>query len=109
MILIDNIQNNIHEGASLSVQILIGVAIVTLGGIALVIVNRFIKKWDRVNEDRETHNEKVDRNLQLLNIKSDCTISGLKQMNGQTSAKFTDVYDKAFEARTKDIDWINKN
>ena len=102
MILLD-----IIHPASVWIQIAIGASVVTLGGVSLSIVKRFIKRWDDSNTVREKHNEKVDRNLMLLNIKSDCTISGLKQMNGQTSKNFSDVYDKQFDARTKDIDWIN--
>ena len=87
-------------------QIIIGVIITVAAWLIIAFIKRFIKKWDDANTKREQYYEKMDRNILLLNIKSDCTISGLKQMNGQTSKNFTQVFDSSYADRTKDIDWI---
>ena len=90
------------------VQIIIALLIPVCTWAIIFVIRRFIKKWDEADVKRELESKKRDNLLTLLHVKSDCTIQGLKEMNGNTSMKFGQVYDRNYTEKTRDLDFIEK-
>ena len=72
--------------------------------VVLVITHPIKRTLSKI--ETEKREESLDR--KVMHAKIDCIVSGLRQMNGNTSVKFGQVYDKTFAEKLDEIKIVHK-